>query len=66
LPIEDGIDVISVGTSFLRFLEIAEKINKPVAVITDNDGDVAALSKKYADYLGAQSQGQRSKSALIQ
>jgi putative ATP-dependent endonuclease of the OLD family len=53
LPIEDGIDVISVGTSFLRFLEIAEKIDKPVAVITDNDGDVAALDKKYANYLGA-------------
>jgi putative ATP-dependent endonuclease of OLD family len=52
LPIEDGIDVISVGTSFLRFLEIAEKINKAVAVVTDNDGSVAALNKKYANYLG--------------
>jgi putative ATP-dependent endonuclease of OLD family len=39
LPIEDEVDVISVGTSFLRFLEIAEKINKPVVVVTDNDGD---------------------------
>lgn len=52
LPIEDGIDVISVGTSFLRFLEIAEKINKPVAVVTDNDGDVKALKNKYSNYLG--------------
>lgn len=52
LPIEDGIDVISVGTSFLRFLEIAEKISKPVAVITDNDGNVEALNKKYINYLG--------------
>jgi putative ATP-dependent endonuclease of OLD family len=52
LPIEDEIDVISVGTSFLRFLEIAEKINKPVVVVTDNDGDVEALSKKYGNYLG--------------
>lgn len=53
LPIEIGIDVISVGTAFLRFLEIAEKLNKPVAVVTDNDGDVAAVQKKYSDYIGA-------------
>ena len=52
LPIEDGVDVISVGTSFLRFLEIAEKISKDVAVVTDNDGDVNAVKKKYRKYLG--------------
>lgn len=52
LPIEDGIDVISVGLSFLRFLEIAEQIQKPVAVITDNDGDIEALEAKYSNYLG--------------
>lgn len=52
LPIEDEIDVISVGTSFLRFLEIAEKIKKPVVVITDNDGDIEAVHKKYVNYLG--------------
>jgi putative ATP-dependent endonuclease of OLD family len=52
LPIEDEVDVISVGTSFLRFLEIAEKIKKPVAVITDNDGNVEAVKKKYENYLG--------------
>ena len=51
LPIESGIDVISVGTSFLRFLEIAEKIKKEVVVVTDNDGDVEALKIKYKDYL---------------
>ncbi|WP_208797414.1 ATP-dependent nuclease [Flavobacterium nitrogenifigens] len=52
LPIEKGIDVISVGTSFLRFLEIAEKLDKEVRVVTDNDGDVEALGEKYKDYLG--------------
>ena len=52
LPIQDGIDVISVGTSFLRFLEIASCLKKPTAVVTDNDGDVEALKRKYADYLG--------------
>ena len=52
LPIENGIDVISVGTAFLRFLQIAEKLNKPVSVVTDNDGDVGAIEKKYLDYIG--------------
>ncbi|MBN2835163.1 MAG: AAA family ATPase [Candidatus Delongbacteria bacterium] len=51
LPIEDGIDVISVKLTFKRFLEIAKKINKPVAVITDNDGDYDNnITKKYLDY----------------
>lgn len=51
LPIEDGIDVISVGTSFLRFLEIANKIQKQVAVVTDNDGDYQTkITKKYEHY----------------
>ncbi len=51
LPIEDGIDVISVKLTFKRFLEIAAKINKQVAVITDNDGDYAnKITTKYADY----------------
>lgn len=50
LPIEDGVDIISVGNSFERFLEIAEKIKKPVAVVADTDGDVVALKKKYKRY----------------
>ncbi|ALL06227.1 ATP-dependent endonuclease [Pedobacter sp. PACM 27299] len=52
LPIQDGIDVISVGTSFLRFLQIAEKIKKPVRIVTDNDGRIEELRKKYERYLG--------------
>ncbi|MCL5423369.1 MAG: AAA family ATPase [Nitrospirae bacterium] len=52
LPIENEVDVISVGTSFLRFLEIAANISKAVTVVTDNDGDVDALKAKYANYLG--------------
>ncbi|GBE06555.1 recombination protein F [bacterium BMS3Abin10] len=55
IPIEDNVDVISVGTSFLRFLEIAKKIKKPVIVVTDNDGDVDAVRQKYAEYLGEKS-----------
>jgi putative ATP-dependent endonuclease of OLD family len=51
LPIVDEIDVISVGTSFLRFLAIADKLQKRVVVITDNDGSVDAIRNKYADYI---------------
>ena len=55
LPIEDQVDVISVGTSFLRFLEIAAKINKPVAVVTDNDRDYRnKIERKYEEYKSAQ------------
>lgn len=52
LPLEDGIDVISVNSlAFKRFLEIAETLKRSVSVMTDNDGSVAALKGKYADYL---------------
>lgn len=51
LPIEDGVEVISVGTSFLRFLEIAKYLDFIIKVVTDNDGDVKALEKKYKDYI---------------
>lgn len=53
LPIQCGIEVISVGTSFLRFLEVANEIKQSVVVVTDNDGDIAALEEKYGNYLGA-------------
>lgn len=52
LPIYDGIDVISVGISFLRFLEIAKILNLNVTVVTDNDGNIQALKEKYKDYEG--------------
>lgn len=51
LPIEDGIDVISVGLTFKRFLEIAIRIDQNVAVITDNDGDYEKnIENKYKDF----------------
>lgn len=50
LPIQDGIDVISVGTASLRFLELASALKIPVAVVTDNDGDPDAIEKKYTAY----------------
>ncbi|AMD56877.1 ATP-dependent endonuclease [Agrobacterium tumefaciens] len=50
LPIDDEIDVISVGLTFLRFLELAKALKIPVVVATDNDGDIKALEKKYAAF----------------
>lgn len=52
LPIQDQVDVISVGTSFLRFLELATVLEQTVVVVTDNDGDVDSLKRKYIDYIG--------------
>lgn len=52
LPLEDGVDVIAVGSlAFKRFLDIAVLLNLNVCVVTDNDGDVAALQTKYSAYL---------------
>lgn len=53
MPLEAGIDVISVNSlAFKRFLEIAVLLDRTVAVVTDNDGKVAAVAAKYADYFG--------------
>lgn len=52
LPIQNQIDVISVGTSFLRFLEIAVKIKKPTVVVTDNDSKIDKVKEKYKNYIG--------------
>ena len=51
LPIEDGIDVISVGLSYKRFFEIAKKINKKVAAIRDNDGRISSIRSNDSNYL---------------
>lgn len=54
LPIERGIDVISVrGLSFKRFLSIANKTMCKVAVVTDNDGNYTQkIQAKYLDFDG--------------
>lgn len=50
IPIHDCIDIRSVGTSFMRFLELAELLNIKVAIVTDNDGRTESLNKKYNKY----------------
>jgi putative ATP-dependent endonuclease of the OLD family len=50
-PLQDGVEVISVNAlAFRRFLEIAKILKITASVITDNDGDVTAVKKKYAEY----------------
>ena len=52
LPIEDGIDVISVRSlAFKRFLDIAKELKQPTIVVTDNDGNFdEKITKKYESY----------------
>jgi predicted ATPase len=50
-PLQSGVDVLTVGSlAFKRFLAIAKLLNREVDVVTDNDGDIAALNAKYVDY----------------
>jgi hypothetical protein len=52
MPLEMGVDVITVSSlAFKRFLDIAKILETKVDVVTDNDGDVAKLKKKYEAYL---------------
>ena len=52
LPLENGVDVISVGSlAFKRFLEIAKLLDLDVRVVTDNDGSLSSLKSKYSDYM---------------
>lgn len=53
LPIDDGIDVISVGLSHKRFLDLAIRLKRRVWVVTDNDGKtVEEVRTRFADYTG--------------
>lgn len=51
LPIDDGIDVISVGLSHKRFLDLAVRLKRRVWLVTDNDGKTTEeVSKRFAEY----------------
>lgn len=52
LPLQAGVEVISVGTSFKRFLDIALRLNLDVCVVRDNDGDAAGKTALFEDYVG--------------
>ncbi len=52
LPIDDGIDVISVGLSHKRFLDLAVPLKRRVRAVVDNDGkDEGKVRERFADYL---------------
>jgi len=52
LPIQDGIDVLSVGLSFKRFLDISIPLEIETAVIIDNDGDYKSkVNAKFKDFV---------------
>jgi putative ATP-dependent endonuclease of OLD family len=51
-PLEMGVDVISVKSlSFKRFLDIAKALKISARVVTDNDGSVEKLKKRYEGYI---------------
>ncbi len=50
LPLQLGHEVISVGTSFKRFLDIAMLLNLNVTVVADNDGMAAQKLKSFEGY----------------
>lgn len=51
MPLEQGVDVISVNSlAFKRFLDIAIAVKKEADVVTDNDGNLGKVKAKYADY----------------
>ncbi len=55
LPLEDGVEVISVsGLAFKRFLDIARLLSLDVCVVTDNDGKPDKVAEKYAEYAGVE------------
>lgn len=53
LPINDGIDIISVNSlAFKRYCDIALLVNKEIVIVTDNDGNIKEnIIDKYEDYI---------------
>ena len=54
LPINDGVDVISVNSlAFKRYCDIALLVNKEIVIVTDNDGNIQEnILDKYDGYIG--------------
>lgn len=52
-PSDDCIDVICVGCSFARFVEIALKLKKKTVLVMDNDGHPEKIHRKYGELIGS-------------
>lgn len=50
LPIDDGIEIIDVGLSYKRFLDLATSLKIRTIVVTDNDGDTDKINNMIAEY----------------
>lgn len=51
LPVQDGIDVMSVGgIAFKRYCELAKLIAKHITIVTDNDGNISSLLNRFDEY----------------
>jgi len=53
LPIEDGVDVITVDSlAFKRYCDLALLVKKPLNIVTDNDGNIQHnIFEKYTEYI---------------
>jgi len=53
LPIDDGLDIITVDSlAFKRYCDLALLVNKPINIVTDNDGNIQKnINEKYKDYI---------------
>lgn len=52
LPIEAGVDVISVaGLGFKRYISLISKLNNRVAIVTDNDAEAEKKEERYRDFM---------------
>lgn len=53
LPIQNGIDVISVNAlAFKRYCDIALLVGKKITIVTDNDGNIQKnIKDKYSEYI---------------
>lgn len=54
LPIEDGVEIISVNNSYRRFLDILDPLKFKVAVILDSDDRSISLNKEVGEFVGKQ------------
>jgi putative ATP-dependent endonuclease of the OLD family len=52
LPVDDGVDVISVGLSHKRFAELAIRLGRRVWLVTDNDGKtIEEVTQRFSKFV---------------
>lgn len=51
LPIENGIEVVSVNNTYKRYIEIAKYLNKKIAIVVDVDNKISNRNELKADLI---------------